>query len=106
MLRITVEDDSRSLTFRFEGKLAGPWVHEAARCWQHTPETQRKPVLRFDLTGVTMIDTAGKEFLAAAHRQGAELLASGCLMRAIVADLSKTSISRDSCRKTGGENDY
>jgi anti-anti-sigma regulatory factor len=34
-------------------------------CWQSTLASQRKPVLRFDLTGVTFIDAAGKTFLAA-----------------------------------------
>lgn len=88
MLRITIHDAPGSLTFQLEGRLAGPWVPEAEACWQRTTASQRQPVLRFDLTGVTMIDAAGKAFLAAAHAQGAELVASGCLMRAIVAELT------------------
>ena len=50
--------------------------------------SHRTSALRLDLTGVTMIDAAGKGLLAAAHAQGAELVASGCLMRAIVAELT------------------
>jgi len=85
MLRITIHDDPRSLTLQLEGKLAGPWVREAEICWQRTLSGNPQLVRRFDLTGVTLIDPAGKAFLAAAHAQGAELVASGCLMRAIVA---------------------
>ena len=39
-------------------------------------------------TGVTYIDAAGKEFLAARHADGAEFLARGCLMRAVVAEIT------------------
>jgi hypothetical protein len=41
---------------------------------------------------VTLIDAGGKAFLAAAHADGAELIACGCLMRAIVAELTHTPI--------------
>src|SRR5262245_47105210 len=103
MLRITIRDDPESLTFQLEGRLAGPWVREAEACWQHARASQRKPVL-FDLTGVTMIDAAGKAFLAAAHAQGVELVASGCLMRAIVAELTNTPISDCACPESEGAN--
>ncbi len=92
MLRITVLDNSGLLTFRLEGRLAGPWVRELENCWQSTQVSQRKPVLRFDLTGVTFVDSAGKAFLATRHAQGAELVASGCLMRAVVAEITAAPI--------------
>jgi|SRR6266545_352184 len=88
MLRITVHDNPGSLTVQLEGRLAGPWVRELQDCWQGTLASQRKPVLRFDLTGVTYIDAAGKEFLAARHTEGAEFLARGCLMRAVMAEIT------------------
>jgi anti-anti-sigma regulatory factor len=94
MLRITVHDNSESLTVQLEGRLAGPWVRELEDCWQSTRVSQRKAVLCFDLTGVTYIDAAGKEFLAAMHTQGAEFLARGCLMRAVVAEITDGSGSR------------
>src|SRR5262249_36632105 len=97
MLRITVHDDPGSLTFQLEGRLAGPWVREAEDCWRRTLAGQRRPVLRFDLTGVTVIDAAGKAFLAAAHAQGVELVASGCLIRAIVAEITNAPLSDGGC---------
>jgi anti-anti-sigma regulatory factor len=93
MLRITVHDNAESLTVQLEGRLAGPWVRETEDCWQRTRANQRQPVVRFDLTGVTFVDAAGKEFLAARHAEGAALLACGCLMRAVVADITGASES-------------
>jgi len=98
MLRITVLDNSGNLTFRLEGRLAGPWVRELETCWQSTlggrgscRAAQQSP-LRLDLTGVTFVDADGKAFLAARHAEGAELIASGCLMRAIVAEISAPQV--------------
>ena len=88
MLRITVQQDAESLTFQLEGRLAGPWVRELEHCWQDTRDSQPKPVLRFDLTAVTFIDAAGKAFLAARHADGAEFIAAGCLMRALVTEIT------------------
>jgi anti-anti-sigma regulatory factor len=88
MLRITVHDNPGSLTFQLEGRLAGPWVRELKDCWQSTLAGRRQPVLRFDLTGVISIDAAGKAFLAARHTEGAEFVACGCLMRAVVAEIT------------------
>lgn len=92
MLRITIHHHPGPLTFQIEGKLVGPWVLEAEECWRRTLASQRASILRLDLTGVTMIDAAGKAFLTAAHTQGAKLVASGCLMRAVVAELTNTPI--------------
>src|SRR5688572_24988593 len=97
MLRITVHDETESLTLQLEGGLAGPWVQEAENCWQRTLAGQPKPVVRIDLAGVTIIDAAGKAFLAAAHSQGGTLVASGCMMRAVVAELTGSSIRHRGC---------
>jgi hypothetical protein len=92
MLRITVRESRESLTVQLEGRLAGPWVREMEECWQTTRPSQRKAVLRFDLTGVTFIDAAGKKFLAAMHTEGAEFLARGCLMRAHVTEITDAQV--------------
>jgi ABC-type transporter Mla MlaB component len=95
MLRITVHDTPRTLTFQLEGSLAGPWVRELEECWQSTLARQPKAILRVDLTGVTGIDAAGEACLAALHRQGAEFLAADCLMNAVVAEIIKAPRSDD-----------
>ena len=100
MLRITVHDNPRSLTFQLEGSLAGPWVRELEECWQGTLARRRKPILRVDLTGVTFIDAAGKACLAALHRQGAEFIAADCLMKAVVAEITQPQSERPKMRAT------
>jgi len=97
MLRITVHDNSESLTFQLEGKLAGPWVRELEDCWRNTLASQPRPVLRFDLRGVTFIDAAGRYFLCAMHARGAEFVAAGCLMKALVAEITDEPFSSRGC---------
>jgi anti-anti-sigma regulatory factor len=89
MLRITVHENQETLTFQLEGKLAGAWVQEVEECRQRTLAHGRRPVVRFDLTGVTGIDAAGKAWLTAMYRQGAEFVAADCLTRAILAEISQ-----------------
>src|SRR5262249_25476144 len=106
MLRITVYDNAESLTVQLEGRLAGPWVVELEDYWESTRASHRQPVLRMDLTGVIFIDAAGKEFLAARHAEGAEFLARGCLMRAVVAEITDAPVpdrgrTRCGSRRTG-----
>jgi anti-anti-sigma regulatory factor len=88
MLRITIHNEPARRTFQLEGKLAGPWVDELERCWQSTLATPGTHAVRFDLTGVTFIDAAGKEFLAEGYADGAELIVAGCQMRAIAAEIA------------------
>lgn len=88
MLRITVFDDPGAVTFWLEGRLVGGWVQELHDCWEATLARCPRPAVRVDLTEVTYVDAAGKAFLAAKHSQGAELVAAGCLMRAIAAEIA------------------
>jgi hypothetical protein len=92
MLRITIFDAPRVLTFRLEGRLEGPWVSELEECWRGALARRRKPIRRVDLTEVTSIDAAGQACLAAMHRQGAEFLAADCLMKAVVAEITRVPI--------------
>ena len=92
MLRITVHDAPRTLTFRLEGRLAGPWVRELEGCWRTALAGQPKPALRVDLTEVTSIDAAGRACLAALHRQGAEFVAADCLTKAVVDEIIQTPV--------------
>jgi hypothetical protein len=61
------------------------------KCWKSTLASLCKPKLRVDLTGVTFIDAAGKARLAVMHRKGAEFIASDCLMKAVVEEITKES---------------
>ena len=89
MLRITVHEEPRSVTFQLEGRLAGRWVQELKECWQRTAATQQKPIVRVDLAGVTFVDAEGQACLLALHHQGAELVATDCLTKAIVDEITQ-----------------
>ncbi len=97
MLRITVHEDQESLCFQLEGRLAGAWVEEVEQCWQSTLAHQRNPILRVDLTGVTFIDDAGKDCLAAMYRQGAQFVAADCLTKDIVAEICHVRPEPQAC---------
>jgi anti-anti-sigma regulatory factor len=93
MLRITVHENPPALTFQLEGRLAGRWVRELEQCWQRTLAGQHNPAVRIDLTGVTFIDAAGGACLAAMHRQGAEFIATDCLTKSIVAEITQETLA-------------
>ena len=99
MLRITVHDNPRAVTFQLEGRLTGPWLPELEACWRGALARRDEPVLCVDLTGVTFIDAAGKACLAAMHRQGAEFVAADCLTRAIVDEITGAPAPDNEARK-------
>ena len=94
MLRITVHENLEFLTFQLEGKLVGAWVREVEECRQRTLAGRHGMVVRFDLSGVTFIDAAGKFYLADMHCLGAELVAADCHTKAVVAEISKPPIPK------------
>src|SRR5512142_461726 len=59
MLKINTHNDGTTIDFDLEGKLAGPWVDELARCWEPAVAGNRRA--RVILNAVTFIDAAGKK---------------------------------------------
>lgn len=86
MLRITTQSDVAGTTLVVEGRLAGPWVQEAERCWQEAVVNAQRPV-QVRLAAVTFVDDAGRALLAEMHRCGATLAAP-----LEVEDGAKTSV--------------
>jgi hypothetical protein len=82
VLKITSRISPSHAVFELEGKLAGPWVEELRDCWSKGAVSDR-PV-RVMLCAVTFVDHEGKRLLAEMHRQGAELVAEGCMNQVIV----------------------
>ena len=93
MLRITTHDDPRVLTFRLEGRLEGAMAAELESCWRRTLADPTRSTLRVDLSGVTFIDAAGKQRLAAMHEEGAQLIARDCLIKAVVEEITAATRS-------------
>lgn len=93
MLRITVHDKPRILTFQLEGELTGLFVPELEECWRTTPTSQSEAVRHVDLTGVTSIDDAGKACLADLHLRGAQFITADCLIDAIVNEIIRAKMT-------------
>jgi anti-anti-sigma regulatory factor len=89
MLKITTLTNQESITFKLEGRLAGPWVQELEWCWLPTVRTSKRRPLSVDLSAVTYVDSGGKDLLKKLHQQGATLGASGCLTNCLVREISQ-----------------
>ena len=48
-----------------------------------------------DLTGLTFVDNAGKAYLKAMHRRGAEFVAADCETKSIVDEITSNSLTRN-----------
>ena len=105
MLRISVTTRSGGATVTLEGRLAGPWVDELARCWTSVTAVRDAQSVRVELEAVTFIDLAGKAVLRRMREEGAVLFASGCMTRAILEEIGTKSYERRSrgAKKDGGD---
>jgi anti-sigma B factor antagonist len=92
MLIITVETSASKLNFLLDGPLAGPAVGELANSWLARAFDAPHQRVSLDLSGVTAVDVAGREFLARAYRHGNHLV-GGVATKAIVDEIHATSAS-------------
>lgn len=88
MLKITANDAADGLTLKLEGRLAGVWVAELEECWRKSSSSLSGRPLRVDLSGVDYVDTAGRYLLVLMHRAGATFVVAGCMMAALVQDIT------------------
>ena len=75
-LRITVEENSKAIVIKLEGRIAGPWAAELDRLWKETAPAVAQRKLSLDLRETTFADAEGIRVLRAIYSQtGAEILA-------------------------------
>ena len=98
MLKITTLTNAESTALKLEGRLAGLWVQELERCWDSVVGTIITHPLTVDLSAVTYVDSDGKDLLKKIHKQGARLVASGCLTSCIVNEIVHVA-QRGECGK-------
>ena len=84
MLKITLHDYPKALTFKLEGQLAGAWVAELRQSWKTASSIRGSRRLVIDLTNVTYVDQEGVRLLEAFAHDQAEFLSSGPMMHAVV----------------------
>ena len=94
MLRITTDITERAAILILEGRLAGIWVSELERCWDAVRATRPGQSICVDMRGLIFVDVAGKQLLADMYRHGADLVASGCLMKSVVEDIHAGVVRR------------
>ena len=87
MLKITTQASPAETVFDLEGKLVSPWTEELENCWRKARSSDR-PV-RVMLCAVTFIDDKGRDLLVEMYRQGAKLVAEGCMNKAIVEEIRR-----------------
>ena len=88
MLRLRTLSTPHETLLVLEGRLAGLWVDELARCWARLrDETHARPI-RVDLDGVTFVSAAGKALLARLHDDGALLTARACMTSATIEEIT------------------
>ena len=86
MLRITIYEDDTVCRLGLAGRLDGPWVAETENTWRASLRPDRK--IEVDLRQLTGIDGAGRDLLAAIHREGACLIVEGVWLTALIGDLT------------------
>jgi len=91
MLRVTVHVDEKAVTLQMEGRLAGAAVLEVGRCWQTIRREHPGQAIRVDLRAVIFIDQEGIALLKQVFREGAGFLSSGCLTKAYVEEVTRSS---------------
>jgi outer membrane protein len=101
MLRVTTEKKRGRVLLNIEGRLAGESVAALEQCWRELQEASPKEKFQVHLCDVSYVDAAGKALLKEIHRQGAQLVAEGCLNQAIVREISGNGSDDESDSKTG-----
>lgn len=87
MLKITSDNNQGSVQLTLEGRLVGPWVKELEEFWRHMPVPEQGSLI-VDLRGVTFIEETGKALLAEMWQEGAELIATGCCNKPMIAQIT------------------
>jgi predicted transcriptional regulator len=82
-LQYFIHDDSDALRMEIAGSLVGRAAQKAYEAWRSSSMTGRQPLV-VDISYVTDADQAGRAVLRAWQVQGARIVASSFISRAIV----------------------
>jgi outer membrane protein len=91
VLRITPTANEQDLVLRMEGKLAGPWVAEAARTWAELQPQLGDRKVTVDLKDVYYIDNEGGDLLQTLYLQGCRMIGSGPFIGPLIQAITSTS---------------
>jgi anti-anti-sigma regulatory factor len=91
MLRITSHFTGDEHVLQLEGCLAGPWVRELARSWGVAIASAHREHVALDMQDVCYVDDAGRDLLAAMHREGVRFVAAGLVTRELVHEIAQAA---------------
>jgi hypothetical protein len=86
MLRITLHQDGGQCRLELSGKLYGPWVGETEAVWRSAACSGKR--IEVDMREVTGVDDAGYKLLALMHEAGADFVAQGVAMTALIDEIT------------------
>jgi anti-anti-sigma regulatory factor len=101
MLKISVknEESGKRLLLEVEGRLAGPWVGELSRCWDGELERTAAAAIVVRLANVSFVDETGTDLLRKMFQAGAKLEGSGCMVRALIAQITGAAFPTEDCKE-------
>jgi hypothetical protein len=99
MLRITVEENSKAIVIKLEGRIAGPWAAELDRLWKETAPAVAGRNLFLDLHDTTFADAEGIRALKAIYFQTGATILSGTPWTEYLAE----EVSRKNTQPVGTE---
>ena len=84
MLRITTEQDDKTLTLRLEGQVEGPWVEVLRKTWSDLVSRDGQHKVVVDFEGVTFADAEGRKLLFTMQKQGVAMIKLSGFMREVL----------------------
>lgn len=106
MVKITINDNSESVTLKIEGRVADIQVPEFQRVWQQVHSSLGSRALQIDLCGVTFMDQAGRNLLASIYAQtGAQLLANTPMTKYFAEEAIRAKQDYSNGVNTGGSDE-
>ncbi len=89
LLRITVQEKTKEVTIKLEGRIAGPWVDELRRTWLSLAPSLESKHVCLDICEVTFVDAPGKRLLAEIRESGAGFLADTPVTKSLVEEIEQ-----------------
>jgi len=96
MLRIRVDDQSKSATLYVEGKLAGDVVDELRRVWTSLRDESPGKHIVVDLSSVQVVDAIGRKLLSQMHGWGTRLSGRGLMIGPLIEEITNAASCSDS----------
>jgi hypothetical protein len=97
MMRVSEIGEGSKRHLLVEGALSGEWVDVLEKYWLEEQMPSNGGPVFIDLSGVTWIDARGRELLARMIEDGAQLRATGVMIKAVIEGIIAGSASPEPC---------